>query len=379
MMQVPFEEPRVNSRISPPPPHAGRSVFSHAASARASKNALRAPAESPARLMQTFWYAPAAAARAICAPTPASESDACMPIRAISRLSSMSSGQASSTRSGTSAAPTVASASATSRTAASSGVDFGMRIASSSASKAAVSASTAASSWSLSSCARTAMRSSSGCFVSKPFLRVRQHGHHRRQSRGARGRERGDRAAAGRRRFVRELVERTRAATSTPSRGGDDGEPVLDHALFRIERLHLDEAERADGDVHRAPLRATPVGRPILREVVAAGVEQHLPRHEADDLRAGDAQAALARALFARVEDDVQRRDVEIGEVDRDLRAAELRDHPADRLHRLEQSRLPDRLALFVEHRLAVRRRGACGRARGCRTRRGSRAACRAC
>src|SRR5436305_570250 len=82
---------------------------------------------------------------------------------------------------------------------------------------------------------------------------------------------------------------------------------------------------------------------------VASRVEEHGARHEADDLRAGDAEAALARALLARVEGDVQRRHIEIREVDRHLRAAELRNDPADRLDRLEDARLPHRLALRVE------------------------------
>src|SRR5439155_2389664 len=72
------------------------------------------------------------------------------------------------------------------------------------------------------------------------------------------------------------------------------------------------------------------------------------------DLRAGDAEAAVAGALVAHVEGDVERRDVEVGEVDRDLRAAELGDHPADGLDRLEDARLPLRLALGVDDRVAV-------------------------
>src|SRR4029077_13131699 len=73
-----------------------------------------------------------------------------------------------------------------------------------------------------------------------------------------------------------------------------------------------------------------------------------------DDFGAGDAEAAVAGALVARVEGDVERRDVEIGEIDRYLRAAELGDDPADGLHRLEDARLPQRLALRVDDRVAV-------------------------
>src|SRR5713226_9667479 len=89
-------------------------------------------------------------------------------------------------------------------------------------------------------------------------------------------------------------------------------------------------------------------------QVMPARLEQNRKRNQADDLRAGDAQTALACALLARVERHVQRRDIEIRQIDRDLRAAIFANHPADGFDGLEQPRLPDRLALLVEQRLAV-------------------------
>jgi hypothetical protein len=86
---------------------------------------------------------------------------------------------------------------------------------------------------------------------------------------------------------------------------------------------------------------------------VPSRLEQRRCRDESDQLRAGDPQAALGRALLAGVEGEVERRDVEVGEVHGDLRAAVLRDGPTDRLDRLEQTGIPQRLAGAVEHWLA--------------------------
>src|SRR5438270_371541 len=69
---------------------------------------------------------------------------------------------------------------------------------------------------------------------------------------------------------------------------------------------------------------------------------------------ASAAPIALARALVAGVERDVERGDVEICEIDRHLRGAEFRNHPADRFDGLQDSRLPLRLAFVVDDRVAV-------------------------
>src|ERR1051326_5908541 len=83
-------------------------------------------------------------------------------------------------------------------------------------------------------------------------------------------------------------------------------------------------------------------------------LEQYRERHEADDLGAGSAEAAVPRPLVARIEGEMERRDIEVGEVDRYLCGAELRDHPSDRFHRLENARLPDRIALRVDDRVSL-------------------------
>src|SRR5207245_1046615 len=62
------------SRISPSAFEWSCCDSSQAESARVSNSSRRLSSARFARLMHTFWYAPAAAARAICAPTPASES-----------------------------------------------------------------------------------------------------------------------------------------------------------------------------------------------------------------------------------------------------------------------------------------------------------------
>ena len=210
-------------------------------------------------------------------------------------------------------------------------------------SNAAVSASTAASSRSLSSCPRTAIALEPVVAALEPLLGVREVGDHRGERRR---RARRPAPRPSRRPGAGESADSSSANARSviATRRRRLGQPVLDDALGGVERLDLGEAEGAHRDVdERALGHAGGAAHP--REVVPAGREQRRLGHKPDELRAGHAQPALAGALVAGVERHVQRRDVEVGEVHRDLRAAELRDRPPDRLHRLEDARIPHRVA----------------------------------
>jgi len=87
---------------------------------------------------------------------------------------------------------------------------------------------------------------------------------------------------------------------------------------------------------------------------VAPGGEQRGLRDQPYELRSRDSQPALPGALVAGVERHVERRDVEVGEVHRDLGAPELRDHPPHRLDRPEDAGVPHRVPFGVQHGLAV-------------------------
>ncbi len=113
---------------------------------------------------------------------------------------------------------------------------------------------------------------------------------------------------------------------------------VLDDLLRRVERGQLVEPQRQDGGVD--PLLLGHAGRRALaRQVVVAGGEDRLERHQADQLAAGDAHAELRGLLAAGVEHLVQRGDVVVHQVERDLGAAVLLDVPAAALQLREAAR----------------------------------------
>ena len=141
-----------------------------------------------------------------------------------------------------------------------SGVDFGMRIASSSRSKAAVSASTAASISSFSVCARTAMRSRSVCFDSKPFFVCDSTATiaARPAAIDAASAETEPPPGAG------ESLESssTKSRTRIDARRGGCAEAVLDDALARIERFHFATGRACGSRCASARLRGRRSGVP---------------------------------------------------------------------------------------------------------------------
>ncbi len=182
-------------------------------------------------------------------------------------------------------------------------VAFGRRRAASTASNAAVSASIAETSAALTACARSAMPPSSAGFVALlPDGEVRDH----RRKRGCQApTQRGDRAAARRRRIRRDS-SRSRRPSSAASGAG---------VRTRYSMISSPRRRGPAGRVpatgprsRRARAPAAPVELALRCRKIAAGVGQRIERDQADQLRTGDAQAPRSPLPPRRLEHDVQRR-----------------------------------------------------------------------
>ncbi len=95
-------------------------------------------------------------------------------------------------------------------------------------------------------------------------------------------------------------------------------------------------------------------GPPHAPEVVPARREDRAPRNQTHQLRAGGPEAALTGAFLTRVERRVNRSDVDIHQIHRDLGASVLGDVPAHTADRLEHAGLVDLFSPGPGHRAAV-------------------------
>ncbi len=175
---------------------------------------------------------------------------------------------------------------------------------------------------------------------------------HRGERCGKRAREGRDAAAARRRRVARRFVgeaghrEAAQAFFTL-------AEPVFDDALARIEGLDVVQAERGNRNLHDQRLGQT--GRTALSsQVVVPGCEERVSRDEADELAAGDAQAAARRLPPYLLEGLMRRRLLEVHEIDGHLRAPELGNEPADGLRGRQRARRLEGLARLVAQDLSV-------------------------
>ena len=72
-----------------------------------------------------------------------------------------------------------------------------------------------------------------------------------------------------------------------------------------------------------------------------------------DDLGAGHPQSPFASRLNARIERGMQRRFLDVSQIDRDLRDAVFLHEPADRLDVFQHPGDPDRFAIRIQHRFS--------------------------
>ena len=147
-----------------------------------------------------------------------------------------------------------------------------------------------------------------------------------------------DGAAAGGRTLAGGLVRERPEIQSHQFPLGGVPEQVFDHALLGFERREFIQTQRPDGDLDQLGLGDAD-GALLLAQEIAAGLEQRLQRHQADQLGAGHAQAAFGGLAASLVEGHMHRRHGEIGQIDRDLGDAIFLDEPPDRLHGLQTAR----------------------------------------
>ena len=151
---------------------------------------------------------------------------------------------------------------------------------------------------------------------------------HRGQRRADRARQRGDRTAARSWRVARDLVDELADRLADQVTGG------AGQAQYLLLRFEWRDVAQAHG-LHRGfdhVANGEPGGLAHATQVVAAGFQHCVERDHADDLGTGDGNAALRGLLPRGLQDRMGRRHLEIGQVDGDLRATVLVDHPADRL-----------------------------------------------
>ena len=127
---------------------------------------------------------------------------------------------------------------------------------------------------------------------------------------------------------------------------------IFDHPLLRLERGQFVEPERADGNLDEF-LFGHAHGALLLAQKITARVEQRLQRHQADELGARHAEAALAGGAADLVEGHVHGSHREVRKIDRHLGHAVFLDEPADGLHGLQRARDVERLTDGILHHLA--------------------------
>ena len=116
---------------------------------------------------------------------------------------------------------------------------------------------------------------------------------------------------------------------------------ILDDLLSRVEGLEVLQTHGVDGDLDDV-LLGDAGGTLLLVQEILTSLDEHALRNETDNLRTRHADATLGGGTANLVEGLVERGDIDVGHVHRDLCDAILVDEPSDGLCGFQRARLHD-------------------------------------